>query len=1083
MLVAFIFTTQLFSAGEARLLRFPDIYGNQIVFVYAGNLWTADATGGVARKLTSFEGNERYPRFSPDGKWIAFSGEYDGNTDIYKIPAQGGEPVRLTYHPSTDKLVEWTPDGKELLFLSRRESYSYRFNQLFKVPTEGGMPKELVLPTAGIASFSPDGKKLAYNRMEREHRTWKRYKGGMAQDIWIYDFPNNAIERITDYDGTDNFPMWYGEKLYFTSDRDHTMNIFCYDLKTKTTRKITDHNEYDVKWPSIGSDAIVYENGGYLHRLDLKTEKTQKLSIYLYDDKPLTRPTYKKIGDKIDWFEISPDGKRALFTARGDVFTAPAEKGETRNLTQSSGTNDRYAVWSPDGKSILYLSDKTGEYEFYLAAQDGKGETIQLTKDANIYRYSPVWSSDSKRFLFSDKKQKLYYFDIDKKKTVEIDYDPKAEIRHYVWSDDGNWVVYTKLGSNYYSNIYLYSLKDKKSYQVTSDFTNDFSPTFDPEGKYLYFLSNRSYKPTFSSIEFSFIYTNTTNICVATLRKDIPNPFGPESDEVKLEEDEEKEEEKKSDDKEDKKDDKNKDKDKEKKKKEPLKIDIDGLEARVVTLPIKPGNFWSLQADKNKLYYISRPAIAEVSPSKEIKPSFHAFDMEKREDKEIIANCNNFVLSADRKKMIYLSEKAYYISDAGKKPESGKGQVNTAKMESLIDPKQEWREIFDEAWRIERDFFYDPNMHQVDWEKMKQRYLPLIPYVAHRSDLNYILGELIGELNCGHTYVGGGDIPRAKRIPAGLLGCDFVREGNFYKIEKIYKGENWSERGKAPLTQPGIDVKEGMYLIAINGKPVRATENLFKFLQNSADKAIEITVNDKPTDEAAKDFTVVPIGSDRYLRYLDWVEMNREKVAKVTNSTVGYLHVPDTGTNGLNLFVKQFLAQTNKKGIIVDVRYNSGGMVPDRFIEYMRRPLTNMWSRRYAGEIRWPVSAVHGQFVCIANAWAGSGGDLFPWYFKKYKLGKLIGKRTWGGLVGLSGNPQLIDGGRITAPNWAFYNLQSEWDVEGHGVDPDIEVDNRPDLVVKGHDPQLEKAIEVILDEIKKEPKKIPKRPVYPDKE
>jgi tricorn protease len=1077
LVVTLIFSMQLSGAKEARLLRFPDIHNDQIVFVYAGNLWTVKAEGGIARKLTSFEGQEIYPKFSPDGEWVAFSGEYDGNADIYKIPAAGGEPVRLTYHPSIDKLVEWTPDGKDILFISGRESYSYRFNRLFKVSAAGKMPQTLPLPTAGLASYSPDAKQIAYNRMERENRTWKRYKGGMAQDIWIYDFARNSIKQMTTYDGTDNFPMWHGDKIYFLSDRDHTANIFYYDVKSKKISKVTNHTEYDVKWPSIGKKAIVYENGGYIYRLDLASGKSAKVPVQLYDDKPLTRSYYKKVGSRPNWYTISPDGKRALFGARGEIFTIPAKKGETRNLTKSPGANDRYPLWSPDGKWILYVSDKTGEYEFYLAPQDGKGKTEQITKNSDTYRYYGLWAPDSKKFVYADLKQKLYLFDINTKTQQEIDYDPKDKIRFYRWSADSNWIVYTKSAENNYRNIWVYSLEQKKAFQLTGNMADDSRPFFDPEGKYLYFLSSRTFQPTFSDLEFDLMYKNTTNICVATLRKDIPSPFAPESDEVEIKKEKDKAKDKNGDKKTDKKD---KGKDKETKI-EALKIDVDGFEQRIVALPIKAGNYWNLYAVKDKLFYLSRAPISQVGPEETIKPSFHVFDMEKREDKKVIDDCSTFELSADGKKMIYRSGMSYFISDAGKKA-GPKDRLNTANMEALVNPKSEWAQMFNEAWRLQRDFFYDPGLHQVDWNKIKKRYQPLVPHVAHRSDLNYILGELIGELNCGHAYVGGGDIQPTKQVSTGLLGCDFIREGNFYKFGKIYIGENWTKRWCAPLTQPGIDVRKGMYLIAVNGQKVKAPENLFKYFFNLAGKSIEITVNDKPSETGAKTFNVVPLANDQELRYLDWVETNRKKVAEATNGQVGYVHVPDTAFDGHNSFVKDFLNQVHKKGLVVDVRYNSGGFVPDRMLEYMRRPLAHMVTHRYSGDFKYPQAAVNGHFVCIANAWSGSGGDLFPWYFKHYKIGKLIGKRTWGGLVGLRGNPSLMDGGYVTTPNVAFYTLERKWQVEGHGVEPDIEVDNRPDLVIEGKDPQLEKAIEVVMKEIKTDPKIAPKRPDYPDK-
>jgi tricorn protease len=1075
-------------AEEGRLMRFPDIHKDKIAFVYAGDLWLVSSQGGVARKLTSHPGAELFPKFSPDGRSIAFTGAYDGNADVYVIPTDGGEPRRLTYHPGAegasgriqidDWVLDWYPDGKAILFRSSREAFPT--SKLYRINLEGDFPEALKLPETGMASFSPDGEKVAYNRKSREFRTWKRYKGGTAQDIWIYDLKTDAVERITDWEGTDNVPMWSGEKIYFTSDREHTLNVYCYDLTTKSIRKITNHKDYDVKWPSLGPDAIVYENGGYLYRLDLASEKSNKISVEIPAERFLTRPNWEKVNNLIVDFSLSPSAKRALFSARGEVFTVPEEKGEVRNITQTSSIREIYSAWSPDGKWIAYLSDRTGEYELYIRAQDGTGEEKRITSDGNCYRFPLVWSPDSKKLLYSDKKLRLYYVDIDQRAPVLIDQADVSEIHDYAWSSDSKWVTYSKNNPAYFASVYLYSVDKKKTYQITGDLTDDFSPVFDPEGKYLYFVSARTFSPTFSDFEHSYVYRNTRNIYLATLQADSLSPFAPESDEEKGK-DEDKDKDNEDEDKE--KDKKKKDEDEDEEKSKDIQIDLEGIDQRIVGVPIQPGNYVGLNATKGKLFYLSLPAIYEPGSGSNPQNDLHMYDMEEREDETILAGINTYDISQKGDKIIYRSGDTYGIIDAESgKNKVGDGKINTGGMEMKVDPRGEWEQMFNEAWRLERDFFYDPNMHGVDWNGMKKRYGQLLPHVAHRWDLNYLLGELIGELCCSHTYVGGGKMPKTEPVDIGLLGADLEPDKSlgYYRFKKIYKGENWKDDRRAPLTEPGVDVNEGDYLIAVDGEEVKYPANPYAFFERTVGKQVKIKVNDKPSADGAREVTVKPTRSEYMLRYLDWVETRRGMVDEATDGRVGYIHVPNTSLFGLNEFSRSFFAQTRKEGLIIDVRYNGGGMIPDMFIERLQRNLMSLWAPREGQIWRTPNAALFGHMVCVINEYAGSGGDALPFYFREQGLGPLIGTRTWGGLVGIARRLPLMDGGGVTCSEFAFMNMKGDWDVENHGVDPDIEVDNRPDLVIKGQDPQLEKAIEVVLKKMKEEPKKLPERPPFP---
>lgn len=1064
------------NAFEGRLMRFPDIYKDRIVFVYAGDLWLVSSEGGIAKRLTTHEGLELFPKFSPDGKMIAFSGQYDGNTDVYVIPSDGGEPKRLTFYPDMkyvpermgfdDMVLDWFPSERKILFRTWRESFTSWLQRLYSVSLNGGLPEPLILPEGGFASFSPDGDKIAYNRVFRNFRTWKRYRGGLAQEIWIYDLKKNSIQKITDNEWTDTYPMWHKDKIYFASDRDHTMNIFCYDLNAKRIRKITNHKEFDVNWPSLGPNSIIYENGGYLFVLDLTTEKSKKIEVEIPDDRVLARARFVSAKDYITEYSLSPDGKRGLFTSRGDVFTVPAEKGNIRNLTNTSGIREKNSSWSPDGRWVAYISDRTGEDELYITSQDGKGEEIQITFDGNCYRFPPIWSPDSKKLLFADKNLKLYYVEIRSKKITLIDSSLYWEIRNYCWSPDSRWIAYAKSGENLFYSVFLYSLGDKKIYRVTEDFTDDKEPCFDPEGKYLYFFSKRDFNAQMGNFDPSFTYNQMTRIYLVTLQKDTLSPFAPESDETEIKKEEEK-----------------KEKNKEKEEKKEVLIDIEGIKERVVAVPITPGNYSGLKAAKGKIFYLSFPNWTLTGREPGPKGSLHLFDLKKREGKKVLAPVDGYELCYDGEKIIYKSREEYGIIDAkAYKFKIGDGELELGGMEVKVDPKVEWGQIFNEVWRLERDFFYAPNMHGLDWEETKRKYNALLPFVSHRYDLTYVLGEMIGELCCSHTYVGGGDRPKPKKIKIGLLGVDWEldKKTGFYKIKKVYSGENWREDYRSPLTEPGVDVKEGEYVIFVDGKVLQYPTNPYSLFENTCDRIVTLKINSKPSFKNSREVEVKPVESEFGLRYLNWVESNRRKVKQKTDARVGYIYFPDMSGEGLNEFVKSFFAQIKKEGLIIDIRYNGGGFVSGMILERLRRVLVGMSSSRNASDYPYPGGVFHGHLVCIANGYSASDGDYFPYYFRQYKLGQIIGQRTWGGAVGIRDFRRLIDNGYITVPEFAPFSLQSEWTMENRGVKPDIEVDNFPDLVIEGKDPQLEKAIEVIMRKIEEEPKKLPQRPPYP---
>ena len=1060
---------------EAKLLRFPNIYKDKVVFTYAGDLYLVSSEGGIAQKLTNDKGYEMFAKFSPDGNYIAFTGQYDGNTEVYLIPTTGGIPKRLTYTATLNRddvadrmgpnniVMGWTPDGKYIIFRSRMKSFNDFVGSLFKISIDGGIEEPIPLSTGGFCSFSPDGKKLAFNKVFREFRTWKYYKGGMADDIRIYDFENETIKKITNTDAQDIFPMWYKNKIYFISDRDRIMNLFEYDLTTKSTRKVTNFEKYDIKFPSIGYDGkIIFENAGYLYTYNTNNGELKKLKIKILDDFKYGRPQLKDASKTIRYASIYPKGNRIVFGARGDIFDVPFKKGVTYNLSKTSGVHERNPQISPDGKWIAYISDKSGEFEIYIVKSDRSEKPIQLTKNADTYYYNIKWSPDSKKILWNDKKLRLRYVDILTKKVTEVDKSNIWEIHNFNWSPDSRWIVYTKKDTNKFDVVCLYSLETKKITKITEAWFNSSDAVFSDDGKYILFTSKRSFNPVYSHTEWNTAYIDMEKIYLLTLAKETKSPLQVYYDnEANVEND------------------KSEKKDNEKNKKIEVKIDLDGISQRIDVLPVKPANYWNLNYIDGKLYYIEY----HYKGSSTLK----MFNFKTLKEKVLGENLS-YQVSADKKKFLIKKSNKYYVIDTpnDKIELKSDNKVDLSDMRVLVDVKEEWEQIFKETWRQMRDFFYVPNMHGVDWKAMYDKYSVLLPFVNHRKDLTYILGEMIGELNVGHAYVGGGDVPEISKIYLGLLGAELEKDkSGYFKIKKILKGQNWWEDYRSPLTEIGVDVKEGDYIIAVNGENTRNIKNIYETLIDKANKYVEISVSSTPDGKNAKKVIVKPIASEANLFYYNWVQNNIKKVNEATNGQVGYIHIPNMVTEGLNEFVKYFYPQLQKRALIIDDRGNGGGNVSPMIIERLRRAITRANMSRDVTAPNWtPKQAFIGPKVLLINEYSASDGDLFPYGFKKHKLGKVIGVRSWGGVVGIRGPIPMIDGGYLYKPEFASYSAEkSEWIIEGYGVDPDIVVENDPHKEFLGEDQQLNKAIEVIMEELKKWDKnKVPDIPPAPDK-
>jgi len=1072
-----------------RLLRMPDIHRDTVVFVYAGDLWTVSAQGGEARRLTSSVGQETNPKFSPDGQWLAFSGEYDGNHDVYVMPAGGGEPVRLTFHPGWDRVIDWEPDGRRIRFQSPRASHTGRDLQLFTVDREGGLPVPMILPTAGLSSWSDDGQRIAYNRITREARTWKRYQGGMAQDVWIYDFARNDTRRITDWQGTDNFPMWRGGTIYYTSDREQgKLNIWAWDEATGEHRQVTFHDEYDVKYPSLGPDRIVYENGGWLYVLDVTqaAPEPRRLPVGVHSDNVWARPALRNVDAWLRGADISPDGNRVVAAARGDLFSLPAEKGPVVNLTATAGVREREARWSPDGTTLAYLSDRSGEYELYLRPADGSGEEKRLTEGLGGWVYDLWWSPDGKRILVSNAALELLVVDAASGDRRRIDQGLSGPIELAAWSPAGDWVAYTRPESNGFNSLRLYEVATGKVHPVTDDFTDETHPCFDSDGKYLFFASARHFNPTLGGFDLHPLWEDRDGLYLVTLRKDVPHPFPFEADTVAIKVDGENKDKDKGKGKggedEDQDADKKGDGDKAAKTK-PLVIDLDGLADRMVALDVEPGRYYDLRFADGKLFFLSRPfAPGGGRGNRDGRASLEVYDLEEREQKTVLEKVDGYTVSADGKKVLYFQEGQLGIVDAKAEQKPAEKPLRIAEMKAVVDPRAEYRQMLRDAWRLERDFFYDPDLHGVDWDRMWTRYSALLPYVSHGADFTYLVGELIAELNAGHAYARPGDQPRPEQIGTGLLGCDFALDAaaGRYRFARVFTQRDWNGDMDTPLAGPGRDVAEGEYLLAVDGIALAAPANPYSLFVDKAGRQVALVVGPSPDGKGSREIVVEPVRDEGELRYTAWVERNRRRVDELSGGKIGYLHLPNTAIEGQQGFAQGYYAQLRKEGLIIDERFNGGGFIPDFFMNILRQRLVNLWRPRYGQDWRTPGTAFLGHLAMISNAYAGSGGDALPYYFKAYGLGPVIGTRTWGGLVGISRNIPLLDGGNVTFPEFGIYSLDGEWVVENHGVDPDIVVDNLPHEEIAGRDPQLEKAVEVLLEKIRQEPIRLPEVKRFP---
>jgi len=1057
-------------AQEARLLRFPASHGNQLVFTYAGDLYTVNASGGVARKLTGHNGFEMFARFSPDGKWIAFTGQYDGNTEVYVIPAQGGVPRRLTFTETLGRddvsdrmgpnniVMGWKHDSEHIVFRSRMHQENAFLGQLYTVSIKGGLPEPLPLPRGGFCSFSPDDGKLAYNRVFREFRTWKRYRGGMTDDVWIYDFNTKKTENITNNPASDIIPMWSGDRIYYLSDRDEhkRMNLYVYETGSRTTRQLTHFDEFDIKFPSLGDKAIVFEYGGYLFRLDLDTERVTKVPVQILEDQVAGRGGLTNVSKNVAYFSIAPDGKRAVFGARGDIFTVPAHTGPTRNLTGTPGVHERDPEWSPDGKHIAFISDASGEDEIYVTAQDGSGSAQQLTKGADTYKYEIKWSPDSKKILWSDKKLRLQYVDVASRAVTTVAQGKAWEIRDFAWSPDSKWIAYVHPERRTWDRIVLYSLDKNTTLEVTDTWFDSRSPVFSADGKYLFFVSDREFNPTYALNDFNHVYQDMSRIFLVTLARDTESPFKPKSDEVGVEAPKP-----------------------EPAKKEGVvvKVDADGLKDRIIELPIPASSYRNLVSAGGALYYLRRG-------SKDPRALLQMYDLSLHKE-TALGQLENYEVSADQKKMIVFKDGNYGIIDLPKGPVAVAEPLNLSGMEVKLDRHKEWRQIFNECWRQMRDFFYDPNLHGVDWPAVRQKYEPLLAHVNHRADLTYVIGEMIGELSAGHTYVGGGDMPQPARIKTGLLGAQLQRDDKtgYYRIVKIIRGQNWDKSVRSPLTELGVNAREGDFILAVNGQPTNEMTNIYEVMVNTVDKQVVLRINSEPTAKGSREVTVIPTGDETQLYYYAWVQDNIKKVNDATAGRVGYLHIPEMLQPGLNEFTKYYYPQLQKKALIVDVRGNGGGNVSPMIIERLRRDIAMVGIARNTTPNVDPGGLLLGPMVCLLNEFSASDGDLFPYRFRKAKLGPLIGKRSWGGVVGIRGSLPIVDGGFLNKPEFARYDVEGkEWIIEGHGVEPDIVVDNDPAREYAGIDDQLNKAIEVVLEELKTKAKSLPPAPPYPKK-
>lgn len=1055
------------------LLQDPTVSATQIAFVWGGDIWTVPRTGGSAHSLLRGNRQAGHPMFSPDGRLIAYSATIAGNTDVYVIPAAGGKARRLTWHPGPDVVAGWAPDGKHVLFSSRREAANDS-SRLYLASLDGGLPTDLPLPRAETGSFAPDAGRLAYEPEFQWEPDWRGYRGGQTARIWIARLSDSSVVKIPRDNSNDRNPMWVDDTVYFLSDRDGPSTLYAYDVNDGKVSPLVKNSGVPIDGAAAGPGVIVYSQMGSLHLYDLASGSDKVVDVRVNADMPALAPHYLKVAKHIENAAISPTGVRAVFEAHGDILTVPAEKGDIRDITRTPGVAERDPAWSPDGKSIAYFSDASGEYALHIRAQDGLGKprVIKLGKPPSFF-YSPQWSPDGKHIVYSDKRLNLWVVDATGGTPVKVDTDRFDTPMHQfdpAWSPDGRWLAYTKQLPNHLHAVFVYSLADRRTHQVSDGMSDVLYPAFDRSGKYLYFTASTDMGLASGWLDMTSIARPTTrHVYVAVLRNDLPSPLAPQSDEdegaLAGAADADKD------------DDKDKAGDK---SEQPVGIDFDGILQRTLALPIKAANYVGLSAGRSgELFLLQAP---QVNMGDSDALALQKFDLDKRKADKLVDGISQFALSSDGKKYLYSRDDDWFIVDSKSAPKSAsKGKLHTAGMQVRVVPRKEWAQMYDEVWRLERDFFYDPHFHGLDLAAAKRHFRPFLARVGNRQDLNFLFRKMLAYLSVGHMFVRGGTSPDTPKIDIGLLGADYAADHGRYRFARIYSGENWNPDLHAPLTQPGVNVKAGEYLLAVNGQPLHTGQSPYRPFAETVGKQTVLRIGPRPDGRGARDVTVVPIKSEQGLRHLAWVEGNRAKVDELSHGQLAYVHLPDTANGGYTSFNRYFFAQTHKRGAVIDERYNHGGDLADYIIDYLRRPPMSRVVTREGQAYLEPTQAIFGPKVMLINEFSGSGGDAMPWYFKRSGIGQLIGTRTWGGLVGIGGYPPLMDGGSVTAPRWAISGLQGQWEVENHGIAPDIEVWQDPKLMREGHDPQLERAVSHLMKQLDEHPAKRYATPAYPD--
>lgn len=1046
--------------ADDAILRFPDVSAERIAFVHAGDVYIVPKAGGAAERLTAHAGQELYPKFSPDGQWLAFSAEYSGTRQVYVMSVHGGTPKQLTWYSDvgpmpmrggTDyRVLDWTPDGKHVVVRMNRLPFDERAGRPYLVPVDGGLEQPLPIPETGGGMLSPDGQSMVYTPIDRDYRSWKRYRGGRAQDIWVYHFNTNDAQRLTNFAGSDHQPMWLGDQIVFASDRDGTLNLYSLPVgaaePADKPKQLTHFTNFDVLWPSAGAGTIVFENGGALYRMDGTSAEPVKVPVTVQSDFAESLPSIKSVAGFIESFDISPNGSRVVFAARGELLTVPAKDGTIRNLSQSPTARERSVAWSPDGKQFAYLSDATGEYEIYVRNADGSGQPKQLTRGSDAWINRISYSPDGRFLVFNDEKKRLRLLEVSTGRIADVDHSRVEGFDSMSFSPDSRYLAYTKVGANNLPAIWLYDVSQGKTNLLLADTRPNFAPSFDPKGQYLYFLSNRDYQLTNSVYETNYLYTQATRIYALPLNHNVPALFAYASDEAlsgpKAAAGD----------------------------KAQVQVELAGADQRVEVLKVPNSNYVGLTAVEGGVVY-----LALGSEPGSGAPTLKRYSVDSHESEDLVQGVGRFALNGSGKKMLVNKGETWAVIEPSPGQDLSKNALKLEQLVLRIDPKVEWQQMFVDAWRILRDWFYDPAMHGgiERWNAVRARYEPLVGKLHSRRDLDYLLHEIAGEANAGHVYVEGGDLASVKRVPGGFLGAEFETDpSGFFKISKIFPGENWADEFRSPLATAGIEAAEGDYLISVDGVLANTVKNPFQLFEGKADQVVEIRLSKTADSGSGKVQRVKLQNSEIGLRYLDWVQSRRALVDRLSNGRIGYIHVPNTAIEGNRELFKGMLAYSNKDALIIDDRYNGGGFIPDRMIELLARKPLSYWKRRELDPQATPVLHHNGPKAMLINGLSSSGGDALPFFFKKLKLGPVIGTRTWGGLIGISGNPALVDGGMILAATFRFMDTDGSWAVENEGVAPDIEVIDRPDALAAGRDPSVEKAVEVLLKELEANPPK-----------